>query len=306
MVLPRHAWGRLYQQRLVILLTMLAMVWPRAVRRVHLSDQPRGAAAGSRTGVPPVHPGGRAVLLDLHVRPGGFCRVPRCAGRARPHRAGSREQRAAALLQPAAHAVELRPGQADGARRDAVGRHVGPGPHPVRAAGGPGRRLVVLVQLDAWRGHGRGVRVVAARAEPRGDGQFRVREVARGGGRGQPGVLLPPDRRGRDDQQRVPGELGARDRPGLGGEPGVVRAARRRAARGPRRDPVGAGARRDSWCCWRRSSNDGFGRWRSSHDRPRPRLSPKATARLADARTRSGRPPSSSRRCRSSTARCSA
>jgi ABC-2 type transport system permease protein len=28
MVLPRHAWGRLYQQRLVILLTMLAMVWP--------------------------------------------------------------------------------------------------------------------------------------------------------------------------------------------------------------------------------------------------------------------------------------
>ena len=28
MVLPRHAWGRLYQQRLVILLTMLALVWP--------------------------------------------------------------------------------------------------------------------------------------------------------------------------------------------------------------------------------------------------------------------------------------
>jgi ABC-2 type transport system permease protein len=28
MVLPRHAWGRLYQQRLVILLTMAAMVWP--------------------------------------------------------------------------------------------------------------------------------------------------------------------------------------------------------------------------------------------------------------------------------------
>jgi len=28
MVLPRHAWGRLYQQRLVILLTVLAMVWP--------------------------------------------------------------------------------------------------------------------------------------------------------------------------------------------------------------------------------------------------------------------------------------
>ena len=28
MVLPRYAWQRLYQQRLVILLTMLAMVWP--------------------------------------------------------------------------------------------------------------------------------------------------------------------------------------------------------------------------------------------------------------------------------------
>ena len=28
MVLPRYAWARLYQQRLVILLTMLALVWP--------------------------------------------------------------------------------------------------------------------------------------------------------------------------------------------------------------------------------------------------------------------------------------
>ena len=28
MVLPRHAWRRLYQQRLVLLLTMLAFVWP--------------------------------------------------------------------------------------------------------------------------------------------------------------------------------------------------------------------------------------------------------------------------------------
>ena len=28
MVLPRYAWDRLYQQRLVILLTMLAFVWP--------------------------------------------------------------------------------------------------------------------------------------------------------------------------------------------------------------------------------------------------------------------------------------
>ena len=28
MVLPRYAWGRLYQQRLVIGLTMLSFVWP--------------------------------------------------------------------------------------------------------------------------------------------------------------------------------------------------------------------------------------------------------------------------------------
>jgi ABC-2 type transport system permease protein len=28
MVLPRYAWRRLYQQRLVLLLTMLALVWP--------------------------------------------------------------------------------------------------------------------------------------------------------------------------------------------------------------------------------------------------------------------------------------
>ena len=28
MVLPRYAWRRLYEQRLVLLLTMLAFVWP--------------------------------------------------------------------------------------------------------------------------------------------------------------------------------------------------------------------------------------------------------------------------------------
>jgi hypothetical protein len=28
MVLPRHSWRRLYEQRLVILLTMAAFIWP--------------------------------------------------------------------------------------------------------------------------------------------------------------------------------------------------------------------------------------------------------------------------------------
>ena len=56
----------------------------RPVRRLHLSHQSRGAAAGARAGVPSVHPGRRQVLLDLHVRPGGLRGLPRGPGRARP------------------------------------------------------------------------------------------------------------------------------------------------------------------------------------------------------------------------------
>ena len=68
-------------------------------------------------------------------------------------------------------------------------------------------------------------------------------------GRGQPGLLLHPERRGRDDRRRLPGDLGAHHRSGLGGQPGLVRAAGRGAARRPGRRGVGVGAGGDGRCC---------------------------------------------------------
>ena len=223
--------SRLYQQRLVLLLTMAAFVWPLAVRRLRLSHQSCGAAAGARTGISRVHPGRRQVLRDLHVRPGGVRGLPRGAGRPRPSGAGPGEQRASSLFQPAAHALELRPGAADRARRHVVGRHVGSGPPSLRTASRPGRRLVVPGELDAGCRHGGRVPSLAARPEPRGDGQFRLREMAGRGRSGQPGVLLHPGRCVRDDRRDLPRDVGARPGSGLGGQPGVGHAAGRRSAR---------------------------------------------------------------------------
>ena len=242
MVLPRYAWRRLYR----------AAAGPPAhdggvrlaapVRRLRLSHQSCGAAPGARPGVSRVHPGQRQVLLDLHVRPGGLRGLPRGAGRARPGCAGPGEQRAPAVLQPAAHALELRPGAADRDRRHAVDRHVDSGPPPVRAAGRPGRRLVVPGELDARCRRGGRVPSLAAGPEPGGDGQFRLREVEGRGRGGQPRLLLHPERRVRDDRQRLSRDVGAHPGSGLGGQPGVVRAA----GRGSARRPGGRGL-----ACWR-------------------------------------------------------
>ena len=100
-------------------------------------------------------------------------------------------------------------------------------------------------------------------AEPGRDGQFRVREVARGGRGGEPGLLLHSERRRRNDRQRASGDLGAHHRSGLGGEPRLVHAAGRGGASRARRGGVGVGADGDGGCCSSWSSSASCGRWRS-------------------------------------------
>ena len=208
MVLPRHAWRRLYQQRLVVLLTMAALVWPiLCAGFVYLTNHVELLQGLDREFREFIQVDGRFFSIFMYVQASFAVFLAALAGPGliAPD---SREQRAAALLQPAPHALELRPCPAAGARRDAVGRHVDSGPAPLRAAGGPGRRLVVPVELDARCGHGGRVPAVAAGAEPGGDGQFRLREVAGRGGCGQPRLLLRPDRHLPDDQRRLPGRPG--------------------------------------------------------------------------------------------------
>src|SRR5262245_44420840 len=201
------------------------------VRRLHLSHQSSRAAPGARSGISRVHPGQRQILLDLHVRAGGLRGRDRGARRPRPGCPGSVEQRAAALFQPAAHALVLRPSAADRHRRHAVDRDVGSRAAPLRAAGRSRRRRVVPRKLDArCRRRGRFPSLVAD-PEPGGDGQFRLREVEGCGRGGQPRVLFPPDRRDRDDRSGLSRDVGARPGSCVGGQPRVVHAAGRRSAR---------------------------------------------------------------------------
>ena len=106
----------------------------------------------------------------------------------------------------------------------------------------PGGRLVVPRELDARRRHRRRVPDLAARAEPRRDGQFRVREMAGRRRGGEPGLLLHPGRRRRDDRQVFRVTWGHILDPGLDGQPRVVRAAGRGRARRSRRGGVAGGA----------------------------------------------------------------
>jgi hypothetical protein len=222
MVLPRYAWRRLYQQRLVLLLTMLAFVWPSCAPASSISPITRSCCRGSSASFAS---SSRSTASSSR----SSCtsrRASRSSSRhwpGRPDCAGSGEQRAPALLQPASHALELRPRPAGGSRRNAVGRHVDSGPASLRVAGRTCRKLVVLGELDARCRRGCRVSPVAAGPQPGGDGQFRVREVEGGGGCGQPGLLLHTERHRRDDQRRLARHLGARHRSGLVGQPCVVR-----------------------------------------------------------------------------------
>ena len=241
MVLPRYAWRRLYQQRLVVLLTMLAMVWPLLCAGfVYLTNHAELLQGLDKEFRQFIQVDGRFFSIFMYVQAGFAVFLAALAGPgliapdlannalplyfSRPLTRWSYGLARLTVLVGMLSVVTWIPGLL------LFGFQVA-----------TGRRLVVLDELDARRGHGGRVPPVAAGPQPGGDGQLRLREVEGRGGRHQPGLLLHPERRGRDDQQRLPRHLGARPRSGLGGQPGVVRAARRGAARGPRRRGVGAG-----------------------------------------------------------------
>src|SRR4029079_18123474 len=123
-----------------------------------------------------------------------------------------------------------------------VDRHVDSRADPVRVAGRAGRRLMVPRELDAGRRHGRRVPDVAAGPEPGRDGELRVRAVESRRGGGQPGLLLHPERHRRDDRQRASRQVGTHHRSGVGGQPGLARAAGGRADRRARCRGLGVGA----------------------------------------------------------------
>ena len=170
---------------------MLAFVWP-ILCALHLPHESRGAPAGSRPAISAVHSvDGTFFASSCTCRRFSRCFSPRLP--ARPDRAGSRQQRAAALLQPAAHALDY------GLARLTV--LVG---MLSIVTWVPGMLLFALQvglagvwwfrhELDAWCGYRRRLSLVDPDPEPRGDGQLRVREVADRRGRGEPGLLLHPD-----------------------------------------------------------------------------------------------------------------
>ena len=186
MVLPRYAWRKLYQQRLVLLLTMAAFVWPiLCAGFVYLTNRAE-LLQGLDKDFRAVHPGQRHVLLDFHVRPGGHCGLPCRAGRAGPARARSGEQRAPAVLQPAADSLELCAGAAHCDRRHVVGCHVDSGSPLVRVPGRARGWLVDACELEAGCGRGRRLPSLGAHPWPGRDGQLRLREVENRSRGGQP------------------------------------------------------------------------------------------------------------------------
>src|SRR3989304_1371018 len=139
LVLPRYAWRRLYQQRLVLLLTMLGFVWPLLCAGfIYLTNHAELLQGLEQEFRQFIQVDGRFFSIFMYVQAGFAVFL-------------------AALGGPGL----LAPGRPDnGARRDAVGRDVDSRPPPVRAAGGAGRRLVVLGALDAWCRRGRRVSCV--------------------------------------------------------------------------------------------------------------------------------------------------
>ena len=233
MVLPRYGWRRLYQQRLVVLLTMAAFIWPiLCAGFVYLTNHLDLLQGLDREFREFIQVDGRFFSIFMYVQ-------------------GSFAVFLAALAGPGLVAPDLannalplyfsRPLPRWGYALARLTVLVGmlsvvtwiPGLLLVRTAGRPGRRLVVPGELDAGCRRRGGVPSLAAGVEPGRDGEFRLREVEGRRWRGQPGLLLHPGRRGRDDQQRLSRDLGARHRSGLGGQPRVVHAARRHPPDGP-------------------------------------------------------------------------
>ena len=71
MVLPRYAWRRLYQQRLVLLLTMATFVWPLLCAGfVYLTNHVELLQGLDQEFLAFIKVDGR-FFVDLHVRAGG-------------------------------------------------------------------------------------------------------------------------------------------------------------------------------------------------------------------------------------------
>ena len=233
MVLPRYAWRRLYQQRLVLLLTMAAFVWPLLCAGfIYLTNH-----VELLQGLEPefrafIQVDGR--FFSIFMRPGGLRGLPRGAGRARPGCAGPGEQRAPAVLQQALtrwsyalarltvivgmlSVVTWIPGLLlFGLQVSLAGGWWFLANWTLGAGVVAGFLLWLLVL---------GLVAMASSA------YVKWRVVAGA----QPRLLLHPGRRVRDDRQRLSRDVGARPGSGLGGQPVCARcwAWIRPTARGP-------------------------------------------------------------------------
>ena len=147
LVLPRFAWRRLFQQRLIALLMRSRPDMAFAVRHLHLYQQSCGSAERDGQAIPELHRGQRKFLHCLHAGPGNLCRHPRRACRTRADRARSRKQCPAPLFQPAVVPRGLRTRPAYDAFRHAFSDYLGPGTVAIRHAGRYGRRVVVQRKL---------------------------------------------------------------------------------------------------------------------------------------------------------------
>src|SRR6187397_3219992 len=145
LVLPRYAWRRLYQQRLVLLLTILAFVWPLLCTGfIYLTNHVELLQGLDKDFLEFIQVDGRFFSIFMYVQAGFAVFLAALAG----------PSLIAPDLANNALPLYLSSGPPDGAGRHAVDRDVGSGPDPVRVAGRTGRRLVVPRQLDAWRRYG--------------------------------------------------------------------------------------------------------------------------------------------------------
>ena len=233
MVLPRYAWRRLYQQRLVLLLTMLAFVWPLLCAGfVYLTNH-----VELLQGLEPefrqfIQVDGRFFSIFMYVQAGFAVFL-------------------AALAGPGLIAPDL--------ANNALPLYFS---RPLTRWSYALARLTVLVGMLSvvtwipglllfglqvalaggwwfWANWTLGAGVVAgfllwllvlSLVAMASSAYVKWRVVA---GAVSLAFFFILSRRGRDDRQRLPRDVGARPRSGLGGQPGVVRAAGRGAARRP-------------------------------------------------------------------------
>ena len=177
MVLPRFAWRRLFQQRLVVLLMVVAMIWPLLCAGfIYLTNHAELLKGLAREFQSFIEVNGKFFLIFMNVQAvfaiflaaltGPGLIAPDLANNALPlyfSRPLTRSEYALArLISPVRHAF------AD---------HLGSGTAAVRHAGGHGRQMVVPGELDDRLRHRRRFRHLDPAGEHGGAGQFRLREM---------------------------------------------------------------------------------------------------------------------------------